>query len=47
MQNGPVALGGDGAGRQPEHAEDAGGDDERLAGAGQGLAEGLDRQPLT
>ncbi len=37
-----VALGGHGSGREAEHAEDAGSDDERLAAAGKGLAEGLD-----
>ena len=42
----PVAFGGDGPGREPEHAEDAGGDNERLACAGQGLAEGLDRRAV-
>lgn len=38
----PVAFGGDGSGREPEHTEDAGGDDERLVGACEGLAERLD-----
>ena len=42
----PVPFGGDHSGREPEHAEDAGGDDERLAGASQGLAEGLDRRAV-
>jgi hypothetical protein len=38
----PIALRGDDSGREPEHAEDARGDDQRLAGAGEGLAEDLD-----
>jgi hypothetical protein len=42
----PVAFGGDDARWEAEHAEDAGSNHERLAGAGEGVAERLDRRAV-
>jgi hypothetical protein len=39
----PVAFGCVDSGREPEHGEYPGGDHERLVGAGERAAEGLDR----